>query len=96
MDISTNDILTGLSSDIKRIIGKLIHVEYQPLINKQINRQVEKIEDACRMDNLKYVHLHAVCNLGVPFLDSDSYMKQSYKWVHETYNSCSCHILLAM
>lgn len=86
------NLLSEVPRDLLREIAKLIHWNYQNIINAQIHRIVEKIEDAKEMDELNYHHLHNIkyClnkRVDGPFYWG-SYKMNTYKWVYEVYGDC--------
>jgi hypothetical protein len=71
-------------------IDKLLHWSYQHIVNFDIIRKVEKLEDAQSMDpSLQYYHIHHKNNCIVPpFLFPESYKRTTYYWVYETLDNC--------
>lgn len=89
MIVITN-IIALLPLEIIYYIDKIIHKSYQTNINREVHMQVEKLEDAQEIDpSLTFYHLHNKKNCkNLPFLFPDSYKKQTYEWIYETYTEC--------
>jgi len=84
-----SNIMNEIPIELIYDIYKYIHYQYQMVVNKSISNTVEKIEDAQRMDDLIYYHLHHIDNCSLPPCFMPNLFKRAtYKWIYETINDC--------
>lgn len=84
-----SSIIEQLPPELIYKIDKLIHLEYQMPVNKEIIRVVEKLEDAIEIEDLNYYHIHCITKSTIPlYLMPDAFKRTSYKWIYETVDDC--------